>query len=62
VFGIPWGVWGWIGESDGGEWRTGPALNPLKGSSARLPHAKRCATSTPFLTSLFSMEWNYNSK
>ena len=38
VFGIVRGVLGWIGESDRGEWRTGPALNPLKGSSARLPH------------------------
>src|SRR6202051_3683400 len=27
-----------VGESNRGEKRTGPALNPLKGSSARLPH------------------------
>jgi hypothetical protein len=37
LFGV---VLGWIGESGRGEWRTGPALNPLKGSSVRLPHAQ----------------------
>jgi hypothetical protein len=31
------GAWVIRGESDG-EKRTGPALNPLKGSSARFPH------------------------
>ena len=31
-------VWGMVGGGSGeGEVRTGPALNPLKGSSARLP-------------------------
>ncbi len=27
-----------LGESEKGDKRTGPALNPLKGSSARVPH------------------------
>jgi len=29
----------WRGKLKKGDKRTGPALNPLKGSSARVPHA-----------------------
>src|SRR5215469_4189704 len=42
-----------------GEKRTGPALNPLKGSSARLPPPYlRSATSSPLLIRLFSIHSN----
>ena len=34
-----------FGESRRGEKRTGPALNPLKGSSARLPHCRNYCSS-----------------
>jgi len=34
-----------FGESSRGEKRTGPALNPLKGSSARLPHCRNQCSS-----------------
>ena len=37
-----------------GDERTGPALNPLKGSSARVPHSRKGANQTPYLTPAFS--------
>ncbi len=38
-----------------GEKRTGPALNPLKGSSARLPHLPKNCNLAATTTSLFSI-------
>ena len=45
---------GTYGESVKGDKRTGPALNPLKGSSARVPRSPTGANLTPFLTLLVS--------
>ena len=57
---LVWGVGG-NGESEKGDERTGPALNPLKGSSARVPRVLAGATHEPFLTFVFSAEWKLSS-
>src|SRR6266478_4860777 len=60
VYILDWGVWGGFdsgavgfggqsAEKKKGDKRTGPALNPLKGSSARVPHTLWGANRTPFL-------------
>jgi hypothetical protein len=50
-----------VGETGRGK-RTGPALNPLKGSSARLPTAFTGANQEPRLTILFSIPLSLDSR